>query len=113
MVPAGLKNFFLLASDTLSHKPAMIVGVSASRGGRYPIAELRMSSYKNTKIVYVPDHIYVEKCREVLNADEPENKADEYIRDRISYAVGVFQEYQKALSAVRESDKVETEKYQH
>ena len=67
MAPAGLKNFFLLAGSTLAHKPAMIVGVSSGRGGRYPIAELRSSSYKNTKVVYVPDHLYIDKCEDMLN----------------------------------------------
>jgi len=56
MAPAGLKNFFLYAGNTaLAHKPAYLVGISASRGGSYPIAELRMSSYKNSYLCYIPN----------------------------------------------------------
>ncbi|MBM4093459.1 MAG: NAD(P)H-dependent oxidoreductase, partial [Planctomycetes bacterium] len=51
MVPAALKNFFLLCdAKVLAHKPALIVAVSAGLGGSYPVAEPRTSSYKNTRI---------------------------------------------------------------
>ncbi|NTU76949.1 MAG: NAD(P)H-dependent oxidoreductase, partial [Alphaproteobacteria bacterium] len=57
MVPAGLKNFFLYCSDReIGHKPGLIVTVSATRGGSYPVDELRISSYKNTRLCYIPDH---------------------------------------------------------
>ncbi len=36
-VPAALKNFFLMWKQQLSHKPALIVGVSSVDGGSYPI----------------------------------------------------------------------------
>jgi NAD(P)H-dependent FMN reductase len=50
-VPSGLKNFFLLfGKNELGHKLAMIVTVSAGNGGAYPVAELRMSSYKNSRL---------------------------------------------------------------
>lgn len=46
-VPSGLKNFFLLFNRfELGHKPAFIISVSSGSGGAYPVAELRMSSYK-------------------------------------------------------------------
>lgn len=68
MATPALKNFFLLCGNgELAHKPAVIIGVSASRGGSYPIAELRMSSYKNTQIVYLPDHIIVREVENFLN----------------------------------------------
>ncbi len=57
-VPAGLKNFFLMFSRfELGHKPAMIVAVSSGDGGAYPVAELRMSSYKNNRICYIPEQL--------------------------------------------------------
>ena len=56
-VPAGLKNFFLMINRfDVGHKPAMIVTVSSADGGAYPVAELRMSSYKNSRICYIPEH---------------------------------------------------------
>jgi NAD(P)H-dependent FMN reductase len=59
MVPPNLKNLFLLCDGRteLAHKPALIVAISEGVGGSYPVAELRMSSYKNTRICYLPEHI--------------------------------------------------------
>ena len=40
MVPPGLKNLLLFAGPKeVGHKPALIVAVSASRGGSYPVNE--------------------------------------------------------------------------
>ncbi|MCB1905163.1 MAG: NAD(P)H-dependent oxidoreductase, partial [Gammaproteobacteria bacterium] len=88
-VPSGLKNFFLLCSvRELGHKPALIVTVSSIDGGAYPVAELRMSSYKNNRICYIPEQIIVRKVEQVLNDDVQQNdpRNDEYYRQRISWA---------------------------
>ncbi|NJD05114.1 MAG: NAD(P)H-dependent oxidoreductase [Methylococcaceae bacterium] len=104
MVPAALKNFFLLASDgCLYHKPAVIVGVSASRNGAYPVAELRMSSYKNTHLNYIPEQVIVRFVGEVLNGESIQSEEDAAVRKRIDYALSVLLEYGKALVAVRNS----------
>jgi NAD(P)H-dependent FMN reductase len=105
-VPAGLKNFFLMWSKgELAHKPALIVTVSSADGGAYPVAELRMSSYKNNRLCYVPEHVIVRHVESVLNAEEDKNDpdADRYFRERITYALGVLREYALALEKVRES----------
>ncbi len=84
-VPAALKNFFLMWKHELSHKPALIVGVSSADGGSYPVAELRMSSYKNNKLCYMPEHLIIRHVESVLNDDSKENnsEADAYFRERI------------------------------
>ena len=52
MVPPGLKNILLFAGPReVGHKPALIVAVSASRGGSYPVNELRTSGNKNSRIL--------------------------------------------------------------
>ena len=104
--PAGLKNFFLMWSrGELAHKPALIVTVSSADGGAYPVAELRMSSYKNNRLCYIPEHVIVRNVEHVLNADDDKNNpdADRYFRERIPYALGVLREYALALTGVRES----------
>jgi NAD(P)H-dependent FMN reductase len=124
MATPALKNFFLLCGNgELAHKPAVIIGVSASRGGSYPIAELRMSSYKNTQIVYLPDHIIVREVESVLNNNlvpkqdlQMENevkltKDDIYIRSRINYSLQILLEYAKNLEMVRKSGKINLPKY--
>jgi NAD(P)H-dependent FMN reductase len=104
MVPAGLKNFFLHTSPKeVGHKPALIMGVSASRGGSYPVAELRMSSYKNSRILYLPEHILVQFAEKVLNGEKEESTDDAYIRRRIDYALRILIAYTEAMKPVRES----------
>ena len=105
-VPAGLKNFFLLfSSRELGHKPALIVTVSAGDGGAYPVAELRMSSYKNNRICYLPEHVIIRKVGTVLNDDPSQNDADAdpYCRSRIAWSLDLLREYAKALGQVRAS----------
>ena len=110
MAPAGLKNFFLYCDGgELAHKPAMLVGVSASRGGAYPIAELRSSSYKNCFLCYVPDHVIIRDVESVLNGPVEDN--DGYIRKRLDYSLKMLLEYTKALGNVRASGVIERETY--
>ncbi|TCK18054.1 NADPH-dependent FMN reductase [Thiogranum longum] len=105
-VPAGLKNFFLMwGKGELAHKPALIVTVSSADGGAYPVAELRMSSYKNNRLCYIPEQVIVRNVESVLNDDPEKNNpdADGYFRERIAYALGVLKEYALALREVRSS----------
>ncbi|WP_437287845.1 NADPH-dependent FMN reductase [Sorangium sp. So ce406] len=113
MVPAGLKNFFLLCTrGELAHKPALIVAVSAGAGGAYPIAELRMSSYKNNYLCYIPDHVIVRNVRGLLNDPAaPQSPDDERIRERLHYALGLLLQYGKALQQVRASGAIDLRKY--
>ena len=106
-VPAGLKNFFLLwGKGELAHKPALIVAVSSGDGGAYPVAELRMSSYKNNRICYIPEQIIVRNVESILNEDGENNPgADEYFRARIPFALEILREYALALRSVRASGK--------
>ena len=67
-VPAGLKNFFLMFNRfELGHKPALIVTVSSADGGAYPVAELRMSSYKNNRLCYIPEQLILRNVEKILN----------------------------------------------
>lgn len=104
MVPAGLKNFFLFTSaDIIGHKPALIVSISASRGGAYPVTELRQSSYKNTRLCYIPEHIIVRDCPKMFLGEEPQSDDDAYIRNRLDYTLKLLNHYALALNSVRES----------
>lgn len=102
MVPPGLKNFLLHGSSKeMGHKPAMIVGVSASRGGSYPNNELRTSGYKNTRIVYTPDHVLVQTVNDVLNGETEADKNDGYIRRRIDFSLKTLLTYTEAFKTIR------------
>ena len=109
MASSGLKNFFLYAggSDLLAFKPAYLVTVSSGRGGAYPVAELRMSSYKNTFINYLPEHLIVRDCENVFNSPND----NEYLHKRAEYGLGLLVEFSKAFAHVRESGQVDLENY--
>jgi hypothetical protein len=77
--------------------------VSASLGGAYPVAELRTSSYKNTRLCYIPDHVIVRNVGQMLHGKQPADEHDESLRSRIAYSVRMLLEYAKALRAVREA----------
>lgn len=58
MATPALKNFLLLTTDEeIAHKPALLVSVSASINGVYPISELRMTGNKNNHVCFLPDHL--------------------------------------------------------
>jgi NAD(P)H-dependent FMN reductase len=105
-VPAGLKNLFLMFNRfELGHKPAYIVGVSSSTGGAYPIAELRMSSYKNNRLCYIPEHLIVRDVEKVFNENEEDNDMDSdgYYKSRLSWGLDILIGYGKALKTMRET----------
>ena len=105
MVPAKLKNFFLLPNtSSMAHKPALIVSVSEGLGGSYPVNELRTSGYKNTHICYIPEHIIVRKVKLALNEEPSDNEFDMLIRPRIDYAVKLLGHYSKAMISLRKLD---------
>lgn len=107
MVPPGVKNFLLnCTADEIGHKPALIATVSATRGGSYPVAELRMSGYKNNRLVWIPEHVIFQHIEENLNAPDGAtdlSKEDAFIRKRLRYALRLLEEYGKALKQVRAS----------
>ncbi len=113
MVTPALKNFLLLASGTgaLAHKPALIVSVSAGKGGAYPISELRASGYKNTALCYMPEHIIVRNVESMLVSETPETEDDIYVRKRLDYALKLLGGYGKALSEVRSAGLVDLKAY--
>ncbi len=115
MVPSGLKNFFLMwGKGELAHKPGLLCSISSGDGGAYPIAELRMSSYKNNRICYIPEQLIVRNVEAVLNEHDENNAiADEYFRERIPFALGILKEYATALREVRASGKTFDPKFKN
>lgn len=113
-VPAGLKNFFLMFNRfELGHKPALIVTVSSADGGAYPVAELRMSSYKNNRLCYIPEQLVLRNIEKILNtkAEDNDADADSYFRERTSWALGILRGYAVALKSMRESTEIHHDKF--
>jgi NAD(P)H-dependent FMN reductase len=112
MAPASLKNFFLWCnSQELSHKPGLIVSVARRLGGSYPVAELRMSSYKNTQICWIPEHVIVRHVEAMFNQAEPSGTDDVLVRQRLQYGLEVLLAYARALTSVRESGVIDSQRY--
>jgi NAD(P)H-dependent FMN reductase len=111
MATPGVKNFLLnCTAAEVGHKPGLIVTVSASRGGSYPVAELRMSGGKNNRLCWLPEHVIVQHVENSLNAPDGDpglGKEDATIRKRLRYALRLLTEYGRALQAVRTSGVVD------
>lgn len=110
MVPSGFKNFLLLCGNReLGHKPALIVSVSASGNGVYPVAELRMASAKNNHLVYIPDHVIVRNVDAVFNAEPVQ--AEQAIRARLDYSLRTLRAYAVHLAELRKNFDFDYGKY--
>ena len=107
MATPGVKNFLLnCAAGEIGHKPGLIVTVSASRGGSYPVAELRMSGTKNNRLAWIPEHVIVHHAEQNFTAHDGAaeiSKEDALLRKRLRYALRLLEEYGKALQQVRAS----------
>jgi len=113
-VPAGLKNFFLMFNRfELGHKPALIVGISSATGGAYPVAELRMSSYKNNRLCYIPEHLIIRNVEKVFNEDLAENdqESDTYYRERLDWVLGILIGYGSALNRMRQETQIHDDRF--
>ena len=109
MVPPMLKNYFLLSNqEIMRHKPALIVSISAGMGGAYPVNELRTSSYKNTKICFIPDHIILRNVESLFTGENP--SLDEEFDNRLKFSCDLLFAYADALLSVRNKD-LEFDKY--
>ena len=112
MVPAALKNFFLLfGSVQLGHKPGLIVGVSAGAGGSYPVVELRSSSYKNCRLCYLPEHLIVRDVASRFVGEDSEQ--DQELEGRAEYCLKLLKEYAVGLKSVRDSGVVDHKTYRN
>ncbi|MEC4727301.1 NAD(P)H-dependent oxidoreductase [Shewanella sp. D64] len=106
-----LKNFLLMCDNQeTAHKPALLISVVSGISGAYPIAELRMNSLKNNKLVALPDHLIIRHVAEVLNeqpddniiSDSSMNSRDTDLKERIQYCLHMLYQYAAALSTIRE-----------
>ena len=113
--PAALKNFFhFVSSEEFAHKPGLLVSVtSGGTNGAYPIAELRMTSSKNNKLVYVPDHLIVRNVGQILSDNPEDEGGDAYMRERAIYSLELLYAYAEALKPIRESALWHSDKFRY
>jgi len=104
MVPPAVKNLFYYFTKCFAHKPAFLVGVSAGTGGRYPLTEMRASTYKNTFLNYIPVSCVIDKVNETFDEDGKFIAPTDYIAKRLHEGLLFLKEYSAALTSVRNSD---------
>jgi NAD(P)H-dependent FMN reductase len=104
-VPSGLKNLIMLLGNgpLVAHKPTLLIGVSSSTGGAYPISELRLNGSKNNRMLFLPEHLIVRDAGEVfVDSPKPEHvKSDAYMRERLSWNLQQLEDYLEPMKAVR------------
>jgi NAD(P)H-dependent FMN reductase len=103
MVPPAFKNIFFYFNPCFAHKPVYIVSVSAGTGGRYPISELRISSYKNSFINYIPISTVVDHVNDTINDQGQFIAQTDFIAQRIDEGLQFLLQYSEALLQVRQS----------
>ncbi|WP_434764064.1 NADPH-dependent FMN reductase [Vibrio fortis] len=99
MATPALKNFLMLTSDDeLAHKAALLVSVSASINGVYPISELRLTGSKNNHVCFLPDHLIFRNCENTLTAHH--ECTDQQLHERSQYTVELLAAYANALAPI-------------
>jgi NAD(P)H-dependent FMN reductase len=102
MVAPMAKNVMLfLTTELIGHKPAVLVGISAGIGGSYPIAEMRMSGYKNNRILWLPDHTIIRSAGDFKAPFESARQKESL--EHLDHSIKMLSEYAKVLPAVRSS----------
>lgn len=112
MVPPGLKTLFMLSGEgPFCDKPALPVGVSDGMGGVWPIAELRVSSFRGNRLCWIPDDVVVRRVSEVNAATEraftePSQKFPA-IWARLDASCDLLIGYTRALSEARKDGAIQ------
>ncbi|NRA45427.1 MAG: NAD(P)H-dependent oxidoreductase [Oligoflexales bacterium] len=113
MASPALKNFFLYCdSKCIAHKPALLISVSAGIAGSYPINEMRTSSYKNSRICYIPDHLIIRNASNFCK--QYQDPQDQLIKDavkRFHYSLEVLKVYAEAFTQIRASESIAIDQF--
>ena len=69
------------------------------------ISELRMSSYKNNRLCWIPEQLIARQVKSICNNDTAQNDAalHDIFATRSRYALNLLLAYSGALTTVRES----------
>ena len=103
----GLFSFMYYVGDHLAHKPVLPVGVSAGRGGAYPLANLRQNGFKDPGYVMVPADVIVSRVHllfddiETVGPLEGASEEEQEVRARIEKGLDVLLAYAAALANLK------------
>ncbi len=112
MMSHGLINMLHYAGHQFAYKPVMLVGVSAGRGGTYPLEQMKVVGQKNRHYVISPENLVVSGVNDAFNdTDMSESSADFQLKSRADYSLKILIELSKALKPVRASDVIDLETF--
>jgi len=102
MTPGKLISFLQAAAEgrVVAHKPGLIIGESDSRGGAFPEAMIRGFASKNSRILWIPDHLLIRFNHDMFKIN-PETDDDRYIQSRVRYCLSLLRHYTEVLAPVR------------
>lgn len=106
-----LRALLIFIGKPVSYKPALLVGVSISRGGAYPIMELKSAGNKNNFMTFLPEHLIFREVGGMFTSDAPVSQEEKYMWERSDYAIGILQAFAGALQGIRASGVINLEKY--
>ena len=97
-------NLLLYVGDRLAHRPVFAVGVSAGRGGAYPLVDVRAHGYKDTGYLILPESLIVSHCQQAFDENDHLVGEPGQLADRL---LAVFYQYAQSLVVLREKLKPE------
>jgi len=108
MAPAAIKNLFLwFSAREFAHKSALLVAVSSGDGGAFVINKMRTSAYKNSRLLYLPEHIILRDVAQLwvegARADDGGEGSHSYLERRLAYALNLLTSYVGSLLPMRKS----------
>lgn len=107
MATPALKNIFIYSVDEFAHKPALITALSSGNGGACPINELRSSTYKNSRICYLPEHLIIRQFQKTFTyLNLPQS-----IQARMEYNLALLEGYTDFLFQFRQMGIVDHEQF--
>lgn len=99
-----LTNFILwLKKEDLAHKPVLIVTISSNLGGALIVNQIRSTSYKNTLLNYIPEHVIIRDVKNYFNEPFTAGNVEElpYIQARLHFALNILLNYAVAMTHLR------------
>ena len=110
--PPAIKNALQWSvAGSLAHKPCLLVGISSSVGGALAISDMRSTTYKNSRLLYLPEHIIIRDVEKLWSDNAKKVKSTHYIEERLEVMINQLRLYTEALAPCREQFLLDIAKY--
>lgn len=114
MMSHGLINMLHYVGQEMAYKPVMLVGVSAGRGGTYPVDQMRLLGQKNRHYVISPEALIVSEVEQAFNDQNVEESAPDYqLKTRAEYALKILDQMSASLQLVRDSGVIDLKTFRN